>query len=186
MKNGRFISAISDGMGKGYRAFYESDMTLKLIEDIIKLNISSDTALEILNTFYSVQDYLEQYATLDFLEINRYDMVANFYKMGATTSYVFKKNGKVEKILNKNLPFGIDDEVDMYSYKLDNGDLILMSSDGIFENIVNVNDFENFINNIKNYPPQRIVYEILNYTITHKIKAKDDMSIIALKVQNAA
>ena len=61
-----------------------------------------------------------------------------------------------------------------------------MSSDGIFENIVNVTDFENFINNIKNYPPQRIVYEILNYTISHKIKAKDDMSIIALKIQNAA
>lgn len=186
MKNGRFISAISDGMGKGYRAFYESDMTLKLIEDIIKLNISCDTALEILNTFYSVQDYLEQYATLDFLEINRYDKIANFYKMGATTSYIFKKNGSIDKIINKNLPFGIDDEVDMYSYKLENGDLILMSSDGIFENVVNVTDFENFINNIKNYPPQRIVYEILNYTISHKIKAKDDMSIIALKIQNAA
>lgn len=186
MKNGRFISAISDGMGKGYRAFYESDMTLKLIEDIIKLNISSDTALEILNTFYSVQDYLEQYATLDFLEINRYEKVANFYKMGATTSYVFKKNGNLVKIINKNLPFGIDDEVDMYSYQLESGDLILMSSDGIFENIVNVDDFEDFINNIKNYPPQRIVYEILNYTISHKIKAKDDMSVIALKIQNAA
>ena len=52
--------------------------------------------------------------------------------------------------------------------------------------MINVDDFETFINSIKNYPPQRIVYEILNYTLTHKIKAKDDMSIIALKVANAA
>ena len=106
--------------------------------------------------------------------------------MGATTSYIFKKSGKIDKIINKNLPFGIDEEVDINSYKLDNGDLILMSSDGIFENIVDVEEFEMFINNIKNYPPQRIVYEILNYTLNHKIKAKDDMSIIALKVVSAA
>ncbi len=186
MKNGRFISAISDGMGKGYRAFYESDTTLKLIEDIISLNINSDTALEILNTYYTLQDYLEEYATLDFLEINRYKKYATFYKMGATSSYIFKKNGRVDKIINKNLPFGIDEEVDMNMYNLDSGDLILMSSDGIFENILDSSDFESFINNIKNFPPQRIVYEILNYTLSHKIKAKDDMSIIALKIQTAS
>ena len=51
LKNGRFISAISDGMGKGYSAFYESDMTLKLVEDIVQLNLETATALEILNTF---------------------------------------------------------------------------------------------------------------------------------------
>lgn len=186
MKNGRFISAISDGMGNGYRAFYESDTTLKLIDDIISLNIATDTALEILNTYYSIQEYLEEYATLDFLEINRYQKKAVFYKMGATTSYIFKKNGKIDKIINKNLPFGIDEEVDMNIYDLDVGDLILMSSDGIFENVINIEDFESFINNIKNYPPQRIVYEILNYTLSHKIKTKDDMSIVALKVQQAA
>lgn len=185
MKNGRFISAISDGMGKGYRAFYESDMTLKLVEDIIQLNISSDTALEILNTFYSVQDYLEQYATLDFLEINRYNSIAHFYKMGATTSYILKNDGRIDKIINKNLPFGIDDEVDMYKYKLEPGDLILMSSDGVFENIINVSEFEIFMEKIKNYPPQKIVYEILNYTINHNIQTKDDMSVIALKIQPA-
>ena len=42
-------------MGKGYSAFYESDMTLHLVEDIVHLNIESSTALEILNTFYTVQ-----------------------------------------------------------------------------------------------------------------------------------
>jgi serine phosphatase RsbU (regulator of sigma subunit) len=84
------------------------------------------------------------------------------------------------------LPFGIDDEISMHTYQLENGDLILMSSDGVFENVVEEEEFENFISNIKNYPPQRIVYEILNYTLNHKIQTKDDMSIVALKVQNVA
>lgn len=186
MQNGRFISAISDGMGKGYRAFCESNTTLNLIEDIISLNISTDTALDILNTYYMVQEYLEEYATLDFVEINRYEKRANFYKMGATSSYIFKKNGHIDKIINKHLPFGIDDEIDVNTYDLESGDLILMSSDGIFENVVEEAEFETFISNIKNYPPQRIVYEILNYTLNHKIQTKDDMSIVALKVQNVA
>lgn len=186
INNGHFISAISDGMGKGYRAFYESDMTLRLVEDIIKLNLSTSTALEILNSFYAIQDYLEQYATLDFLEINRYNKTANFYKMGATTTYIFKADGSIEQIINKSLPFGLDEEVDSYSYELSNGDLILMSSDGIFENIINETQLQEFIESIKNLPPQRIVYELLNYTINNKIKTKDDMSIIALKIQEAA
>ena len=186
INNGHFISAISDGMGKGYRAFYESDMTLKLVEDIIKLNLTSSTALEILNSFYAVQEYLEQYATLDFLEINRYNTTANFYKMGATTTYIFRSTGGVEKIVNKSLPFGLDEDITTTTYKLRNGDLILMSSDGIFENVIDEAKLQDYIQSIKNLPPQRIVYELLNYTINNKLKTKDDMSIIALKIQDAA
>ena len=86
------LFSISDGMGKGYSAFYESDMTLRLVDDIVNLNIESSTALEILNTFYTVQDYLERYATLDFLDINRHTSIANFYKMGANTTYIIKED----------------------------------------------------------------------------------------------
>ena len=104
--------------------------------------------------------------------------------MGASTSYIFKRNGNVEKIMNKNLPFGIDEEIDQSEYILDNGDLILMSSDGIFENVIDAEDFEDFIKNIKNYPPQRIVYEILNYTRHTDLISQDDMSIIVLKIKD--
>lgn len=61
-----------------------------------------------------------------------------------------------------------------------------MSSDGIFENLIDENKLQDYIQSIKNLPPQRIVYELLNYTINNKIKTKDDMSIIALKIQEAA
>lgn len=186
ISNGHFISAISDGMGKGYRAFYESDTTLKLVEDIVKLNVSTTTALEILNSFYSVQEYLEEYATLDFLEINRYNETASFYKMGGATSYIFRQDGTIEKVFNKSLPFGLDDEIDNVKYELYDGDLILMSSDGIFENIIDETNLQEYIESIKNLPPQKIVYELLNYTIKSKIKTKDDMSIIALKIEKAA
>ena len=63
LKNGKFISAISDGMGSGYSAFEESKTTLNLINDIVELNLNSSTSLEVLNTFYSIQESLEKYAT---------------------------------------------------------------------------------------------------------------------------
>lgn len=181
--NGHILFAISDGMGKGYSAFYESDMTLHLVEDIVHLNIESSTALEILNTFYTVQDYLERYATLDFLDINRHSGLATFYKMGANTTYIFKQNGNVEKIINKSLPLGIDEEVDQKTYNLEDGDLIIMSSDGVLENLIDNDQLESFIQSSSNLLPQQLVYEILNYTTTHDMKAKDDMTIIVLKIQ---
>ena len=75
-------------MGKGYSAFEESSTTLELINNIVELNLNSSTSLEVLNTFYSIQEYLEKYSTLDLIEINRHTKEAKFYKMGGTTSYI--------------------------------------------------------------------------------------------------
>lgn len=183
MNNGKFISAISDGMGNGYQAFTESDNVLKLVSSVIEQNLELSTALEILNTFYAIREYLEKYSTLDLLEINRYDKTAKFYKMGATTSYIIKKNGTIEKIINQNLPFGIEENIDNKELMLEEDDLILMSSDGIFENIVESENLDDFIKKIRGDSPQKIVFEILNYTINNEIKTNDDATLIALKIK---
>lgn len=184
LDNGRLLAAISDGMGKGYSAFKTSNATIELVNKITNLDIDITTALSILNSFYTVQDYLERYATLDLVEINRLENKLTIYKMGGTTSYIIHENGKFEKILNKNLPFGIDEELNKKEIYLQNGDLIIMSSDGIFENYVNEDEIEKYLLSIKDLSPQKLVYEIINYTLKKEIKAKDDMSIIALKIIN--
>lgn len=184
--NGKLIAAISDGMGKGYSAFCESNITLQLVDDVTNLNIDSTTSLEILNSFYTVQDYFERYATLDLIEINRYQKRATFYKMGGTTSYIIHSSGQIEKIINKSLPFGIDEEVVKTEINVDDGDLILMSSDGIFENIKNQEALEEYIATIRLLAPQKIVYELINYTLKNNIQTSDDMSIIALKINEAS
>lgn len=185
LDNGHFISAISDGMGKGYSAFHESNITLKLVEDVIGLNLDSSTALEILNTFYVIQDYLERYATLDLLEINRHNFIARFYKMGGGTTYILKEDGQIEKIINKSLPFGIEEGLEKIEYPLANNDLVIMSSDGVFDNIIDDDQIEPFLRSVKELSPQKIVYELINYTINAKILTNDDMTIIALRVKEA-
>ena len=41
--------------------------------------------------------------------------------------------------------------------------MIIMSSDGVVENLIDNDLLEEFISNAKDLAPQQIVYEILNY-----------------------
>jgi len=182
LNNTKFIAAISDGMGKGYLANQESATTLKLVDEITNTSLTTETALQILNTFYFIQDYLEKYSTLDFLEIDRTKGEALFYKMGAATSYIFHSNGTFEKIENEGLPFGIEELIEAKRYKLQNEDVIIMASDGIFESIFNEKELETYIKGIIHLSPQKITYEILNYARNNKNKILDDMSVITLKI----
>lgn len=182
LNNSKLIAAISDGMGKGYVANQESSTTLKLVDEITKTSLTTETALQILNTFYFIQDYLEKYSTLDFLEIDRSTGDLLFYKMGAASSYIFHSNGTYLKVENDGLPFGIEEIIEAKRFRVQNEDLIVMASDGIFENIVNEKELETFIKGIVHLSPQKITYEILNYARSHKNKTIDDMSVIALKI----
>ncbi len=103
--------------------------------------------------------------------------------MGASTSYIIKQNGTINKIYNQNLPFGIDDYIDYKDYFLEDGDLILMSSDGIFENIKETDILDEYIKKIRGETPQKIVYDLLQYTMNNKIQIKDDATLIALKIK---
>ena len=183
--SGKFITAISDGMGNGYNAFKTSNETLNLVSEILEQNLDVQTALEIINTFYAIQEYLDRYATLDLLEIDRHTQIANFYKMGASTSYIIKKGGSIIKIINQNLPFGIEDYVENKDYIVEDGDLILMSSDGIFENVVESESLDEYIKKIRGEAPQKIVYEVLQYILNNEIKINDDATLIALKIKTA-
>ncbi|MDD4001038.1 MAG: SpoIIE family protein phosphatase, partial [Bacilli bacterium] len=182
LNNSRLIAAISDGMGKGYLANQESGNTLKFVDEITNTAITSATGLQILNTFYFIQDYLEKYSTLDYLEIDRSKGELTFYKMGASSSYIFHQDNTFDKVINSGLPFGIEEIIEAKKYPLKDEDLIIMGSDGIFENIIDEQELETFINGVKHLSPQKITYEILNFARSHKTKTLDDISIISLKI----
>ena len=43
---------------------------------------------------------MEKYSTLDYLEIDKLKGKVNFFKLGASSSYLFNKNGKCKIIEN--------------------------------------------------------------------------------------
>lgn len=178
----KIIAAICDGMGKGLNANILSTRTINLLDEITNTNITGETSLQILNALYYIQEYQEKYSTIDYLEIDKQTGELTLYKAGAAFTYIVHNDGQLEKIENENLPFGLNEVVITSKYQLNNKDLIIMASDGIFENVINEEEFEKFIKDIRNLEPQKISYEILNYARHTDLISKDDMSVIALKV----
>ena len=106
------------------------------------------------------------------------------YKAGATYSYIIHDDGAFERIENEHLPFGLNELVITKKIQLKDEDLILLASDGIFDNVINISDFEKFILSIRNLEPQKISYELLNYARHTDLISKDDMSVVVLKIKH--
>ncbi|MFI3329302.1 MAG: SpoIIE family protein phosphatase [bacterium] len=179
--NGYFKAAIADGMGSGFDAFELSKETISLVEKISNQHINDHTSINILNTFYSLNDHYDVYSTLDYISLNLKTGKALIYKMGATTTFIISNN-KITPIYNNNLPFGIDDLVTKEEIQLQNNDLVIMISDGVTEHI-DEQKLTNYLHEIKNEKPHKIVYDIMQKVYEENNQMiKDDMSIIALKL----
>ena len=183
ISNTKILIGLSDGMGKGYNAFLQSNKTLELVNAASSININLETSLDIINSFYNIQDYFEDYATLDLFYIDRVNCYADIYKMGASSSYILHSDNTFEKIINKSLPFGIDTDVLKETITLKHNDIVFISSDGIFENINNENKLLEFLISIKDEAPKQMSYSIIDYAVKQKTLTKDDMSVIVLKVK---
>jgi len=57
-----------------------------------------------------------------------------------------------------------------------------MSSDGVFDNVVNEKELENIISGVTHLSVEKIVCKIIEYIKHDKILTNDDLSIIVLKV----
>ena len=105
--------------------------------------------------------------------------------MGASSSYLFNKNGKCKIIENKSLPFGLEEVTESVEYDINDGDMIIMASDGMCDTSYNKEEIEKYIKGIMHLPSQKIVYEITNMIKYNNRIDDDDMSIIVLKLSKA-
>lgn len=181
--NAHLIASISDGMGKGYVAYNESKNVLSLVDNLTDSNIKSDSFFNIMNTFYRLKEYNDIYSTLDFAEISKISGKLKFYKLGCTTSYIYKNNGDIITVENKNLPLGINMLIYTNEFYLDDGDILFMFSDGITE-FMSENEIKDKIVYLSNQPSQLIINSFLGeLNITDN---QDDLSIICIKTNRVA
>lgn len=187
---GKYAVAISDGMGNGERAHYESHETLRLLQQILKSGIEEKVAIKSVNSILSLRTTDEIFSTLDLVIIDLQDAVANFLKVGSTPSFI-KRGSKIMKIEASNLPIGIlqEFEVDVVSEQLKSGDLIIMMSDGIFEGPKNVENkdlwMKRKIQEMETEDPQTIADLLIEEVIrTRSGEIEDDMTVVVAKVEH--
>ncbi|WP_453992520.1 stage II sporulation protein E [Bacillus nitroreducens] len=187
---GKHAVAISDGMGNGERAHYESNETLELLKKILQSGIEEKVAIKSVNSILSLRTTDEIFSTLDLAVIDLQDASAKFLKIGSTPSYI-KRGDKISKIQASNLPMGIieDFEVEVVDEQLKAGDLLIMMSDGIFEGPKHVENYDMWmkrkIKEIKTDDPQEIADLIMEEVIrTRSGQIEDDMTVVVTKIKH--
>ncbi len=187
LNDGKYLIAISDGMGSGPEARKSSQIAIKMLERLLMSGFDKDTSIDLINTtIMNAND--EIFATLDILIVDLYNGKIEFIKNGACPTYV--KNGKrVQIVKSLSLPAGILNNINLTTYDKDieNQDIILMCSDGVIDANVEYKNKELWVKyaleDIDTVNCQKISDIIINEAIDNNYGiAKDDMSLIVCKL----
>ena len=186
---GKHAVAISDGMGNGERAHFESTETLTLLQKFLVSGIEEKIAIKSVNSVLSLRTTDEIFSTLDLAMIDLQDAKAKFLKICSAPSFI-KRGDKVTQVECSNLPMGIIQEfdVDVVSEQMKAGDLLIMMSDGVFEGPSHVENVEFWLKRkIKEFEtedPQAIADLLLEEVIRAKGMIDDDMTIVVTKIEH--
>ena len=131
-KNGNQIIVISDGMGTGPRAAVDGAVAAWLFAKLLIAGLNFDSSLRLSNSALIVKSEEETLATIDAVKIDLHTGKAEFFKAGASNSFVCKGN-KVYSYGKPSMPLGILREIEFNKEEttLGKGDVLLMMSDGV-------------------------------------------------------
>jgi stage II sporulation protein E len=187
---GKYAIAISDGMGNGERAHYESKETLQLLQKFLQSGIEEKVAIKSVNSVLSLRTTDEIFSTLDLAMIDLQNAATKFLKIGSTPSFI-KRGNKIIKIEASNLPMGIlqEFEVDVVSQQLKAGDLLIMMSDGVFEGPKHVENYDAWmkrkIQELETDDPQEVADLIMEEVIRSRSGLiEDDMTVTVAKIKH--
>lgn len=186
LKDGKYLVALSDGMGSGDEARQSSNKALKMLENLLLSGFDKKTSLELINSSLINQNE-EIFATLDIAIIDLYKGNIEFIKSGACPTYI-KGNNKVQVIMANSLPAGIinADNLQLFDRDISSGEIMLMCTDGILDSNVEYKNKELWVKylleDLETNNTKKIADLVLNEAIDNCYGvAKDDMSVIVCK-----
>ena len=187
LKDGKYLLAISDGMGSGPEARKSSQIVTKMLKRLLDSGFERETSIDLINSnLLNVSE--DVFATLDIVIVDLYKGNIEFIKNGACPTYI-KNNRKIQIIKSLTLPAGIVKETntDVFDKDIENNDIIVMCSDGILDSNIEYKNKELWIKylleDINVVNPQKIADIILNESIDNNFgKIKDDMSVLVCKL----
>ena len=187
LNDGKYLVALSDGMGTGPDARKSSQIAIKMLERLLMSGFDKNTSIDLINT--TIMNAIEEiFATLDIAIIDLYNGKIEFIKNGACPTYV-KNKKKVQIIKSLSLPAGILNNINLTTYDKDieNQDILVMCSDGILDANVEYKNKELWVKymleDIETTNCQKIADLLLNEAVDNSYGiAKDDMSVIVCKL----
>ena len=186
LKDGKYLVAISDGMGSGEDARQSSNKALKMLENLLVSGFDKQTSIELINSSLINQNE-DIFATLDIAIIDLYKGNIEFIKSGACPTYI-KNHNKVQIIKSNSLPAGIINVASLQTFDKDiiPGDIMVMCSDGVLDSNVEYKNKELWLKylleDLETTNTKKIADLLINESIDNNYGiAKDDMSVIVCK-----
>lgn len=185
---GKYMLALSDGMGSGSRAADESNAVISLLENFLEAGFDLDITIRTINSILMLRSREEMFATADLCIVDLVTANADFIKIGAVSTFI-KRRDYVEVIRTPALPMGILEEIhaETVTITLEDGDMIVMLTDGVLDNIDSELDRDqwmaNTISQLDTHNPQELVDYIMEETLKQSGgEIKDDMTVMVSRV----
>lgn len=190
---GELLMVLTDGMGSGEMAYKDSGNLIESLEYLMEAGFEKKSAVRLLNTLFVVNYEGQSFATLDMTAINLHTGECEIMKNGAATTFI-KHQEHVETIVSSALPVGVDldAEPDVTRVMLEEGDTVIMVSDGVLDGFYEKNmnggeqeDMSTFIENLACQNPNELANQILMNALARSTReATDDMSVLVAGIWN--
>lgn len=196
LQDGRLVQILCDGMGSGAIAMEQSSIAVKLLQSLLSGGLSVRLSLSIMNTVLSMQYGGGRFSTADVAVWNLNSGKVELYKYGAAPSFV--RNGRqVRTYMSESLPVGILPRVEgtITEHRIQQGDLLIMMSDGLYELTSSQFQWEEVIRRMPPVNPQLMAEYLLAIATSRsrgnqkqaeaqdeKALEADDMTILVSKL----
>ena len=187
--NGKMAMILSDGMGSGEKACRDSERVIELTERLLEAGFRKEAAIQMINGALASSGQEENLSTLDICDMNLYTGECEFIKVGAACTYI-KRGRLVDRLSAQNFPLGVFGQLEtevMYR-TLQNGDYVIMLSDGVLDALsqgIGEEVLPEIIGKMDYSNPNEIANQILTYCLAQsKGQVRDDMTVLVTGVWN--
>ncbi|KPV43456.1 stage II sporulation protein E [Alicyclobacillus ferrooxydans] len=186
--NGRFAVVVSDGMGNGERARRESKAAVELLKQLLKAGFDEKLAIQTVNSALLLRSRDEMFTTLDMALVDLYSASAQLLKVGSAPSYI-KRGKNVRTITGADVPIGILRDIEVHSIgeQFNDGDLLILMSDGIYDAPNQLYDKDDWlrrqIGRLETDEPQAVADTLLEAAVRlNHGEIRDDMTVLVARI----
>ena len=189
IKQGKMLAILSDGMGSGEKACKESEKVIEMMERLLEAGFRKEAAIQVINGALAAGEQEQNMSTLDICELNLYTGACEFIKVGAACTYI-KRENLVDRLSARNLPLGLFQQIEpeIMHRQLQDGDYVIMLSDGVLEALeqgIGEEILPEIIGRTSHTNPGQIANQILSYCL-HQSRGqiRDDMTVLVIGIWN--
>ncbi|OON94053.1 MAG: hypothetical protein ATN31_04420 [Candidatus Epulonipiscioides saccharophilum] len=165
--NGKYLMALSDGMGSGELARTQSKITIEMLEEFMEAGLGAESSLKLINSTLVLRQENEVFSTIDVAIVDTTTGVVKILKAGAATTFVLRGR-EIITIESTSLPVGIikDAYIETHNVALESGDILIMVTDGLLSTpedaLGRQEAFKQFILDCQTKDPEQMSNFLLN------------------------